>query len=147
MEVLDLSVRENRERLMLADVELLYREERFTSCCLLIMCFLDALASPGKDRDKGAFQKLLGDEFRPLCEALRPLHNVEPSALIYDRYRNGLSHGLGPKPGFAMCRDAELEGRYAGAIAHPSANGTLIGLNVDRLFNDFCALLRRRAAV
>jgi hypothetical protein len=143
MEVLRLSNPLARYGLMRDDVQFLYGAGRFTSCVLLTLCFLDALASDDKDSDSGSFVRLVKTEFPILVAELAPHSSKPPGEVLYDVYRNGLVHGLGPKGKFALCRSDEVAGSYVAAVPVPDV-GERIGLNVDRLTSDFLALVERR---
>jgi len=143
MEVLRLSNPLARYRLMTDDVHFLYEAGRFTSCVLLTLCFLDALASADKDSNRGSFVQFVQREFPTLMTELAPHSRKPPAEVLYDVYRNGLVHGLGPKGEFALCRSDEVAGSYVAAVRVPNV-GERIGLNVDRLTSDFLALVDRR---
>jgi hypothetical protein len=143
MEVLRLSNPSARHRLMTEDVKFLYAAGRFTSCVLLTLCFLDALASDDNKSDRRAFFQLVKKEFPILMTELAPHSRKPPAEVLYDAYRNGLVHGLGPKGEFALCRSEEVAGSYVAAVHVPDL-GERIGLNVDRLTSDFLALVERR---
>jgi hypothetical protein len=131
--------------LMRDDVTLLYRSERFTSCAALILAFVDALASPGLDSDRGRFATFVKTNFGLLYEGLsNRVSGKNGGDLLYDRYRNGLLHGLGPKQGFALCTDDELSGAYVGEIGVQGGE-QFVGINVDRLTGDFLELVGKLA--
>jgi hypothetical protein len=128
---------------MIDDVELLYRSERFTSCTALVLAYVDALASPGADSDRGAFARYIAAHFPELSTGLgNRVPGKSGGDLLYDRFRNGLLHGLGPKDGFALCRDGELGGRYVDEV-QVLGTGQFVGINVDRLVRDFLGIVRR----
>src|SRR5262249_32894536 len=135
----------NRYALMASDTTALYDRESFTSCTLLVMCYVDALASPGLDSDRGRFSAFVEANFPELCQGLRGrVVGKSAGELLYDRFRNGLVQGRGPKSGFALCRDDELSHAYVGEVL---VEGTVfVGINVDRLVKDFVALVKQRTA-
>lgn len=140
-QILNLRERPARLRLMADDVRLLYSSERFTSCAVLVLCFIDALASDSKNSDRGQFTQFVKTRFAALATALDGRVKGKPgSELLYDRFRNGLVHGLGPKAGFALCRDHELDGAYADDVEVPGV-GRFVGINIDRLVQDFLCLV------
>jgi hypothetical protein len=142
-EVFRTGVSSNRYNLMHLDVELLHRQERFTSCTVLMMCFVDALASPDSDSDRSRFAQFVKAHFAELYKGLDGLVPGKTGGdLLYDRYRNGLLHRLGPKAGFALCRNAELDGAFVGEI-EIEGMGRFTAINVDRLVDEFLSLIRR----
>jgi hypothetical protein len=96
-----------------------------------------------QDSDRGPFVQLVNKGFPILMTELAPHSSKPPADVLYDVYRNGLVHGLGPKGKFALCRNNEVAGSYVAAVHVPNA-GERIGLNVDRLTSDFLALVKRR---
>lgn len=141
MEVLQLSDPASRSQLMSADVTLLYRNERFTSCAMLILCFLDALASPGRDSSRGDFEAYLGAHFKALINELAPFSSPKtPGHLLYDSFRNGLLHRLTIKGSFALARDNEVSGSHVAEVAVPG-HGKRIAINIDKLVSGFLSHL------
>lgn len=135
-----------RYTLMAHDARLLYEQESFTSCALLVLCYLDALASPGLNSEPARFAAFVKANFADLHAGLDGcVAGKSGGELLYDRYRNGLVHGLGPKSGFALCRNDELGGAYVGEV-DVSGLGRYIGINVDRLVDDFLRLVEAKAA-
>jgi hypothetical protein len=109
------------------------------------MAYIDALASPGADSDRGSFGRFVKANFRELNDRLEAcLPGKSGGDILYDRYRNGLLHGLGPKRGFAICTNTELMGEYAGEVP-VEGMGRFVGINVERLVGDFLALVARLA--
>jgi hypothetical protein len=92
------------------------------------------------DSDRGRFTEYGRQHFRELYDGLsNRVKGKNGGDLLYDRYRNGLLHGLGPKSGFALCRDEELDGAYVGDVEVEVAQ--FVGINVDRLAADFLKLV------
>lgn len=127
------------------DVKLLYQHPAFTSCTTLILCFLDALAAKGGKNTRGKFEKYVNSKFPDLCSELRAsTHGSKGKSgalIIYEQYRNGLAHLRAPKSGFAISRNDELNGRFAGKI-NCQGSGSFVAINVDRLVKQFLALTR-----
>ena len=133
----------NRHGLMKNDVMALYASRAFTSCTILVMCFLDALASPTTDSDRGSFGRFVDLYFPELASGLDGLvPGKTGSDLLYDRYRNGLLHRLGPKDRFAICTDPELDGAWVGQVEVESL-GIFTGINVDLLVQRFVDVVQR----
>ena len=111
------------------------------------MAYIDALASPGAESDRGRFSRFVKTHFADLHDGLAgSIPGKSGGDVLYDRYRNGLLHGLGPKEGFALCTNTELNGAYSGEV-EVEGIGRFVGINVDRLVQDFLLLVQRLAAV
>lgn len=141
-----LNTRDPKKRyaLMAADVRLLYEHERFTSCTMLLLCFVDAMASQGLKAHRGAFGKFVEKQFPELYQALDGrVPGRKAGDLLYDCFRNGLTHGLELKSDFALCRKHELNDAYVENIKIDGV-GSFIGLNVDRLVEDFLSYVQKK---
>jgi len=139
------SIPGNRYSLMRNDVELLHRKGCFTSFTALVMCYIDALASPGAKSRRGRFEKFVEKNFAELCRGLNGhFPGNSGSHTLYERYRDGLVHGLGPKEGFALCTNDELDGAYSGEV-EVAGIGRFTGINVDRLAKDFLSMVQRQS--
>ncbi len=134
-----------RYNTMIDDVSLLYQQGRFVSCTWLILSCLDTLASAAVSSNRGAFSRYVVDHFPVLDKELSAIQqNKSGGDLLYDRYRNGLAHAFGPKHGFALARNDELDGAFAGVVEVEEL-GPFIGLNVDRLATEFLEHVRQLA--
>lgn len=128
---------------MLRDVEVLYRQPAFTSCLTLIACFIDALGAGSGGADKAKFVAFMERHFRGLCDELGTAVPGKPGAVtFYQEFRNGLAHLRGPKSGYALARDNETGGAYV-EVFDVDQHGRYVGVNVDRLYTEFMALVRK----
>lgn len=122
---------------MARDVALLRDRGSYETCTTVILCCIDALAAGSGDADRGKFAAFVKKHFPTLCTELDGAVSGKSGAdVLYDKYRNGFAHLRGPKSGFAIANDSELEGRYATEV-EIEGRGTWVAINVDRLINDF----------
>jgi len=130
---------------MARDLQLLHANKAFVSCAILILCFIDALAA-GKGRaTKGKFKRFVETNLRGLIAALEPLSPRKPAGmLLYDAYRNKLAHLFRLESGFLLCENPEICGDYAAEV-QINGGARCIGINIDRLANDFIAWLQKEA--
>src|SRR4030067_1847261 len=138
----DIGKVENRLSTMRRDVELLRDNAAYTTCTTVILCYLDALAA-GKGRaTSGKFEAFVKQHFPELCADLgrATLGRRSGAKILYVEYRNWLAHLFGPKSGFAIAEDKELQGQYADEI-ELDGMGRFIAINADRFINDFLQLL------
>lgn len=119
------------------DVALLRDKGSYESCTTLILCCIDALAAGPDDANPSKFAAFANKHFPTLCAELDGVVRGKSGAeVLYDKYRNGFAHLRGPKSGFAIANDSELEGRYATEV-EIKGRGTWVAINVDRLIKDF----------
>ena len=130
---------------MRVDVELLWKNNRYIPLTTLIMCCLDALAAdPGKATSK-TFGRFVKKHFPDLCMLLDPDRpGLTGADILYKNFRNGFAHERGPKSKFVIAEDHEVEGQWAGRF--PDLDGQPVGINVDRLAEEFLKLLDRLAS-
>ena len=142
--ILCVSNPEVRYREMSRALDILYRAEprAYTALACLISCYIDALVG-GK---KAAYLKFLESNFRQLCAALNHAHGkLKGSEVFYKFYRSNMVHNFFPRSSrFALAENYELRGKYVAECEAESH--TVLALNMDRLYRDVRALLRRRAA-
>lgn len=131
------------------DVALLRDQGSYETCTTVILCCIDALAAGSGHAHPNKFRAFVKKHFPTLCAELDGAVPGKSGAdVLYDKFRNGFAHIRGPKSGFAIANDGELEGRYATEV-EVKGNGTWVAINVDRLINDFrqvVADIARRAA-
>lgn len=134
---------------MCHDVALLRDQGSYETCTTVILCCIDALAAGNGDADRNKFGAFVKKHFPTLCAELDGAVSGKSGAeVLYDKFRNGFAHLRGPKSGFAIANDSELEGRYAAEV-EVKEKGTWVAINVDRLIKDFrqvVADIGRRAA-
>jgi len=131
------------------DVALLRDQGSYETCMTVILCCIDALAAGPDDADRNKFGAFVKKHFPTLCAELDgAVPGKSGAEVLYDKFRNGFAHLRGPKSGFAIANDSELEGRYATEV-EVEGKGNWVAINVDRLINDFrqvVAVLGRGAA-
>jgi len=128
---------------MRVDIEVLYRNERYSTCTMIILCCTDALGAGEGEATSGKFAAFAEKELPDLCAALACAQPGKTGAqVLYDKFRNGFSHRRGPKAAFAIARDHELAGDWAGEL--PVDGRRLFwAVNVDRLVKEFLAVVQR----
>jgi hypothetical protein len=131
------------------DVALLRDKGSFETCTTVILCCIDAIAAEPGDADPKKFGAFVKKHFATLCAELDgAVPGMSGAEVLYKKYRNGFAHLRGPKSGFAIANDSELEGRYATNV-EIMGRGTWVANNVDRFINDFIRVvvdLRQHAA-
>jgi len=119
------------------DVALLRDKGSYETCTTVILCCIDALAAGPGNADRSKFGAFVKKHFPTLCAEL---HGAVPgksgAEVLYDKFRNGFAHLRGPKSGFAIANDAELEGHYATEV-EIEGKGKYVAINVDRFIDDF----------
>lgn len=134
---------------MRSDVALLREKGSYETCMTVILCCIDALAAESGDANPNKFRAFVTKHFPTLCAELDgAVRGKSGAEVLYDKFRNGFAHLRGPKSGFAIANDSELEGRYAIEV-EVNGNGECVAINVDRLINDFTQIvsaLERSAA-
>lgn len=128
---------------MLEDAQILWDAPSYTSCMTLLVCFIDALAAGGGGADKSKFRPFLEQHFGVLCQELEAAVPGKPGAItFYEEFRNGLAHMRGPRSGFALARNEETSGKYI-EVFDVEGRGQYVGVNVDRLYSDFVAVVKK----
>jgi hypothetical protein len=131
------------------DVALLRDKGSFETCTTVILCCIDAIAAEPGDADPKKIGAFVKKHFPTLCAELDgAVPGMSGAEVLYKKYRNGFAHLRGPKSGFAIANDSELEGRYATNV-EIMGRGTWVAINVDRFINDFIRVvadLRQHAA-
>lgn len=134
---------QNFYRDMRGDVELLNQHQRFSACITVILSCIDALAAGQGQATRGKFVALVEREFPDLCRALDPtVRSRSGAAVLYEQFRNGYAHLRGPKSGFAIADNQELDGAWAGRL-ELEGKGEFVAMNVERLVLHFLALVSR----
>jgi hypothetical protein len=119
------------------DVKLLREHVSYTTCTTVVLCCIDAMAAGSGEANRGSFATFVNEHFPALCADLDgTVPGKSGAEVLYSKFRNGFAHLRGPKSGFAIAEDHELEGRYAGEI-EVEGIGKFVAINVDRLINDF----------
>lgn len=126
---------------MRRDVALLRKHGRYVSCTTIVLCCLDALAADSGGATRGKFVAFVQRHFSVLCAELRKATGRPGAEVLYAEYRNGMAHLRGPRSGFAIAEDHEVDGSYARHL-HFDGVGTFVAINVDRLIRDFVILTR-----
>ena len=122
---------------MSSDVALLRDQGSYETCTTVILCCIDALAAGPGDANPNKFRTFVNEHFPALCAELNGAVPGKSGAdVLYDKFRNGFAHLRGPKFGFAIANDGELEGHYATEV-EVEGKGRHVAINVDRLINDF----------
>lgn len=122
---------------MRRDVQLLRDHTSWTTCVTVVLCCIDAIAAGAGDASPGKFRKFAERHFGELCAGLAgTIRGKSGAEVLYGRFRNGFAHLRGPKSGFAIAEDHELDGRYAGKL-EVDGIGTFVAINVERLVRDF----------
>lgn len=128
---------------MRSDVELLRSHRAYLSLTTVIVCCLDALAAGSGRATRGKFEKFVERHFPDLCRALSTACvSKKGVSVLYDNYRNGFAHLRGPKDGFAIAEDDELNGDWVDQIEVDGV-GKYVAINVDRLAKEFLELLNQ----
>ena len=120
-----------------SDVALLREKGSYETCTTVILCCIDALAAGPGDANPKKFRAFVKIHFPTLCAELDgTVPGKSGAEVLYNKFRNGFAHLRGPKSGFAIANDSELEGRYATEV-EIKGKGNCVAINVDRLINDF----------
>ncbi len=81
--------------------------------------------------------------FRPLCDELLTVAPGKSEAItFYEQFRNGLAHLRGPQMGYALARSSDTGGKHV-EVFDVETRGRYIGINVDRLYADFTAIVEK----
>jgi len=122
---------------MRRDVQLLREHTSWTTCVTVVLCCIDAIAAGAGDASPSKFKRFVERHLGALCTELTgSVRGKSGSDVLYDKFRNGFAHLRGPKSGFAIAENHELDGRYAGRLEVDGV-GTFVAINVERLVNDF----------
>jgi len=125
---------------MREDVLLLRAHSRHTTCVTVILSCLDALSAGQGKATAGKFATFVQRHFPDLCFGLDGrVRGKSGAQVLYDKYRNGFAHVRGPKTGFAIADNQELDGNWARVLA-VEGKGHFVAINVER-FTGECLLL------
>ncbi len=112
-------------------VKLCHKKGRYVATLCIIACVIDAFAGgKGKKEKQQNYLCILEKHFPALCKELG-------AKKFYSMYRHGIVHSFRPKEGYALCETDEVNHRYIGKVKIEHRPDTLIGLNMDRLAEDF----------
>jgi hypothetical protein len=109
----------------------LKKKNHYVALLCLIVCGIDGLSAKG---EKSKYINALKKYFPDLCKELGALE-------FYNKYRNGIVHEFSFKKGYAIAENHEVNGKYLGEIT--MNNKKYIGLNMDRLTEDFLNYLKK----
>jgi hypothetical protein len=125
------------------DVKLLFEHRAYLSLTTIIVCCLDAIAASGGHASKATFSKFVVGHFPGLVKDIERARPGKTGAdVLYEEFRNGFAHLRGPKPSCAIAENHELDGDWAGIVEIPGG-APLLAINVDRLAQEFLALVER----
>lgn len=135
--------------IMRRDVQLLRDHTSWTTCVTVVLCCIDAIAAGDGKASSGKFTKFVERHLREPCADLAgAVRGKSGGQVLYSKFRNGFAHLRGPRSGFAIAENGELDGHYAGRV-EVDGIGTLVAVNVERLVDEFLRLvtdLEKRAA-
>jgi hypothetical protein len=119
-------------------IQINHKNRCYIAALCIIACSIHRFAGGNikKGEQREYYCGILEKYFPELCKKL-------PASEFYKIYRHGIVKAFSPLRGYAMCEDHELDGEYIGVVRIQGQSKDRIGLNMDRLTNDFIAMCHK----